>query len=478
MKLLGKHKKEKEIVDVEEKRAMNKGVTTILDTISPDGVLITPSYIQLSSNRYVKSFFVSEVPSTVFVGWLDELYLFGDVDISIYVYPYPNREAIKDLTQKIEDLMAQQILDERRGDYTNASLTKITLEDAWRLREEIQTNRNKMYNVTILFTIAAKTPEELERKSKIIEERLGGMAINIREAFLRQDDCLKSVMPLGNNKMLDIYRNYDLGAATSLLPFNNADITHEGGVYLGLNITTGAPVFFNPFNKKILPNPHLGVIATTGAGKTTFLKLYTSRSAIYGIKTVFIDVENEFGKMVENLGGVHVKLSPNEAGYINPFEIEEDYDDDTRKSFVNLRQKIADLKGLFSVMIEGQNAQLTPIESVIIEDTIREEYEAIGITTDPESLYEYRSEVRDGVYTAGKVKKKMPTISSFYERLKTKGEGAERLVKLLKQYLKDGSLGLFDGETKIDLKDATMISFDISKLEEKFMKPFAMYVIL
>ena len=56
------------------------------------------------------------MPSSVFVGWLDDLYNIGDVDVSIHLYPGNNREVIEELSIKINDLMATQILDEKRGD--------------------------------------------------------------------------------------------------------------------------------------------------------------------------------------------------------------------------------------------------------------------------------------------------------------------------------------------------------------------------
>ncbi len=461
----------------EAKYTLAGGVPDLRDLAAPDGVKITDSYVQVGPDRFVRAFYVTQVPSSVFVGWLDDLYNIGDVDVSIHLYPGNNREVIEELSVKINDLMATQILDEKRGDFTNASLTRATLEDAWQLREEIQTNRNKMFYVTILFTVAAESLEELERKSRVAEEMLGGRAIHIRQAFLRQDEALKSVSPIGVNKIVDVYRNFDLGASTALMPFNCADMAHEGGVFLGVNLNTGAPVLYNPFvGKPILSNPHMALIATSGAGKTTAVKLFTARAAYHGFKTLYIDPEGEYGEMAEELGGINIKLSPEKSGYLNPFDLE--LDEDGGKEYVNLKEKVADLKGLISVMIEGSREKMTPEELVIVEDCLFEEYHERGITNDPKSLYEKQNILRDGVYTTGYVKKSMPTLSSFYERLKTKGPKVERLLLLLKPYLKDGSMGLFDGESEINLKDARLINFDISGLEERFLRPFAMHVIL
>lgn len=471
-------KKQQDTITKDEVRyTLAGGIPDLRDLAAPEGIRISDNYAQIGPERFVRAFYVSQVPSSVFVGWLDELYNIGDVDVSIHLYPGSNRDVIEELSAKINDLMAMQILDEKRGDYTNASLTKVTLEDAWQLREEIQTNRNKMFYVTILFTVAAESLEELDRKSKIAEERLGGRAVHIKQAFLRQGEAIKSVSPIGVNKIIDVYRNFDLGAATALMPFNCADMAHEGGIFLGINLSTGAPVLYNPFiGKPILTNPHMALIATTGAGKTTAVKLMTARAAYHGIKTLFIDPEGEYGSMVEELGGVSIKLSPEKSGYLNPFDLE--LDEDRGREFVNVKEKVADLKGLISVMIEGSQEKMTPEELVIVEDCLFEEYLEKGITNSPSSLYERKNILSDGVYTSDYVKKPMPTLSSFYERLKTKGPKAERLFLLLKPYLKSGSMGLFDGESEINLKDSYMINFDISGLEERFLRPFAMHVIL
>lgn len=454
------------------------GVSDIRDIAAPDGIKIAENYIQMPQ-RYVRAFFVSEVPSSVFVGWLDDLYEMGDIDVSIHVYPGNDRDVIKELNERIKTLMAIQINDEKRGDYTNASLVKMTLDDAWQLRAEIQTNRNRMFYVSIFFTIGAETAEELEKKTKLVEERLGGRAVHVKQAFLQQGEAFKSVMPLCLNKMPYIYKNFDLGAATALMPFDRAELAHEGGIFLGINLSTGGPDFFNPFiGKPFLSNPHVALIATTGAGKTTAVKLMTGRAALLGKRVVYIDPEGEYGSMVEALGGVNIRLSPDRPGCINPFEIESD--EEKGREFVNLKEKVADLKGLIGMMIEGQGEALTPEERVILEDCLFEEYSSRKITSDPASLFEMRNALQDGVYAAGYVKKAMPTLSTFYERLETKikGKTSEKLLLLLKPYLKDGSMGLFDGESGIDLKNAQLINFDVSGLEERFLRPFAMHVIL
>lgn len=153
------------------------GVRDVRDLVAPDGFKISESDVRIGSGRFVRSFFVSQIPALVFVGWLDELYGLGDVDVSIHLYPGQERDVINELSAKITQMEAQLMLDEKRGDLRNISILRRTVEDAWKLREEIQTNQNRMFYVSIVFALAADSREELDRASKLVEERLGGRAV-------------------------------------------------------------------------------------------------------------------------------------------------------------------------------------------------------------------------------------------------------------------------------------------------------------
>lgn len=462
-----------EVSSQAKSNAVSSGVLNLNDIIAPSGLLFTPDHARVGSERYVRSFYVTAVPSQVMVGWLDDLYAFGDVDVALHLEPVDEFQVINNLTDKITELEAQLMLDEKSGSHRNVSLLQEAARDAWQLRAEIQTNRNKMYWVTIVFSVAAPDLETLNRASKVVQERMGGRAIHVRDAFLRQSEGLKSVVPLNQNFVKDIKRNFDLGAATALFPFAGADLAHPGGVFLGVNMITGAPVFYNSFiGPPVLTNQHMGVIATSGAGKTTLIRLLTARSAIQGVRTLVLDPEGDYKLLCEIAGGVYVPLISGQPSGINPFDI------DPMDNLVNISEKVADIKGLVRVMIQGVGGELSPEENIILEDVLRQEYESKGITEDPASLYTMESALKDGMYQAGKVKKQMPTLTSLWERLDTLGKKTERLCLLLKPYLRGSSLGIFDCETKVNLAGAPIIVFDLYRLEENFLRPFAMHVVL
>lgn len=474
MKIFGDKQKNQETKTLESRYTVSGGARDLRDIIAPDAVMVAPDYLRVG-NRYIRVFFVDQMPAAVWVGFLDEIYALGDVEIAVHLYPGNDQDVINELSSKIVALEAKMMLDEKHGDSRTYSLTKRTWEDAWHLREEIQTNQNRMFFVSVVFSIAAPSLEMLERKTKVVEERLAGRGIHARQAFYKQDEGFRSVLPLAENWLLGTYRNLDLYAATALFPFATADLAHEGGVVLGSNMITGAPVVYNPFiGAPFLINPHIGIFATTGAGKTFMVKLMIARAAILGRRAVFIDPEGEYGRLTKELGGLEIRFSPDAPAFLNPLELEVDEGAGGDEKQVNIKDKVDDVKSLVVEMVEGLGGKVKPQDLVLLEEALFKEYQTRGFTSDPRSLYEGYSNVTDGIYMVGERKKRMPTLSDLHRRLETMG--ATELAMLLRPYLRTGAMGIFDGESTVDLGGAPLVSFNILGLEEKFLRPLAMHV--
>ncbi len=454
------------------KLTVNGGIPTINDIIVSDGAIIEMDHMRIGE-RFVRTYFIVQLPNEIFVTWFEEVYKMGDVDVTFHIYPGENHEVIKELTHRITQYEAQLMIEQKKGDIYNVSLLRNKVKDAWQLREAIQLNRDKMFFVSAQILISADSLEELNRKGRFLEEKLGGRATYVRQAFLRQLEGFRSVAPLGCNYISDTYRNFNLGAAICLFPFNNAELTHVGGTLLGTNKFTGAPLLFNAFiGPPTLLNHNISVFGSAGSGKSTFIKLYTARSAVTGVKTVIIDPEGEYDALVNALNGVIVRFENGQPAMINPFDLEEEIEPDGTRT-VHLVEKILEMKALISVMAEGTHAKLTPEELSQIETALREEYVSRGIDDRPESLYERHTEPN----MIGFKKKEMPTLSSFHKRLESLYPES-KLGIILKPFLKGGTLGIFDGPSRVQLKDSPVVCFDVSKLEERFMRPLAMHVVL
>ncbi|MBE3578973.1 MAG: ATP-binding protein [Caldanaerobacter subterraneus] len=451
-------------------------VSDIKQIIVPDGIYIDRNYMQIN-NKYVRIFYFTDYPASVGIGWLDSLKLFSNANISVHIYPENSGTAIKKLTHKIVQLQSQLMLDEEEGNIAELGILQRASESLETLRENIQMNRDKLFYVTIVIAIYADSLQELERNSRTLEEVLASKSIKARNAIFRQEQGFKTLLPLAENYLADASRNFNVGAAISLFPFASPEYSHKQGIPIGINLFTGSPVIFDPFiGPPTLPNANIAVFAQSGAGKSFTIKLLALRSALLGVRTVFIDPDGEYKNVVNRVGGIHIKLEPNSRHIINPFDVEVDIDDEGIE-FVDLLQKANEIKGLVSMVIEKiSKTPLTAYELSLIEESILEEYRARGITRNPESLYEQNPQEMDGKYYIGLRQKQMPTLSSFAERL-SKKPGGEKLAQILKPYLKGGTMGLFDGQSNVDLKDALLISFDVSGIMDEFLKTYALYVV-
>ena len=140
-----------------------------------------------------------------------------------------------------------------------------------------------------------------------------------------------------------------------------------------------------------------------------------------------------------------------------------------------------------------RSQEVNELTKQIISEAVAEEYAALGITNNIESLYQ-RDENGGPVDITqnylGRTKKDMPTIGSWYKRICRKAEENENpdyrfhysyLVKVMKQYVREyqGQMAYFDGQSTFELLDGVpFINIDISQLEERFARPLAQQIML
>ena len=132
---------------------------------------------------------------------------------------------------------------------------------------------------------------------------------------------------------------------------------------------------------------------------------------------------------------------------------------------------------LSAISREYMNRALTPKELSDIEVAINEIYSKKGITKDVNSLYESKSgKLENGKYTIGKVRKSMPTFTDFQQAL-YKRESSKELAEILIPFLKGNSLGMFDCQSKINVKE-DIIGFNLSDIKDEFTKFYTTFVLL
>ena len=472
---------------------------TIKELIAPSGIDATNiDHLEIISNvtRYARSFFVSTLPRMcTFPELFRDMYLFGDINTSIYINPIQESKSQNELNRVINEIETERIVAADRGNINRESDLGQKRLEAEELRDEIAAGYNKLYEATIVSTLFAYSLENLDRFTKLLSTEMSKSLVGIKSAWGMQEEAFKSNLPLMDDKIKKSH-TFDRRSMGTVFPFTTSEVGHQSGVPLGINKQTGVPVLFDNFHSS-LTNYNMVIFAKSGAGKSVTMKTLISRSAVLtGVQSLALDAEGEYSIVAESLGGINVVISPTSKTVINIFDIETEIVKDEitgrDKVVLNVENKVEDVTQALLTMAKGstRSEEVNELTKQIIAESVAEEYAAHGINSDPNSLFEASGNFENSDNMLGRKRKDMPTIGSWYRRIQKKADDNTNsdynfhysyLLKVMKQYIReyDGQMAYFDGQSTFDLLEgALFINLDISQLEEKFARPLAQQILL
>ena len=479
----------------EEVRILHK--KTIKELIAPSGIDASSiDHLEIASNvkRYARSFFVSALPRMcTFPEIFRDMYMFGDINTSIYKNPIAEARSQNELNRTINELETERIVAADRGNINRESNLTQKRFEAENLRDEIAAGYNKLYEASVISTLFAYSLEDLDRLTKMLSAEMSKSLVGVKSAWAMQEEAFQSNLPFAQNKINKTH-TFDRRSMATVFPFTTSEVGHTTGIPLGFNKQTGVPILFDNFHSS-LSNYNMVIFAKSGAGKSVTMKTLISRSAVLmGIQSLALDAEGEYSLVAESLGGINVVLSPNSKTVINVFDIETEVVKDEitgrDKTVLNVENKVEDVTQALLTMARGstRSQEVNEVTKQIIAESVAQEYAAYGITSNPASIYESRTS--NSGELLGRMRKKMPTIGSWYKRLQRNAEMNQNqdyrfhysyLLKVMKQYIReyDGQMAYFDGQSTFDLLDGTLfINLDISQLEERFARPLAQQILL
>ncbi len=470
---------------------------TLKELIAPSGIDASNiDHLEIISNttRYARSFFVSTLPRMcTFPELFRDMYLFGDINASIYITPVAEAKSQTDLNRVINQLETERIVAADRGNINRESILAQKRLEAEQLRDQIAAGFNKLYEASIVATLFAYNLQSLDAYTKLLATEMSKTLVGIKSAWAMQEEAFKSNVPLMKDQLKRTH-TFDRNSMATVFPFTTSEIGHLTGVPLGINKQTGVPILFDNFHKS-LANYNMVVFAKSGAGKSVTMKTLISRSCVLmGIESLALDAEGEYRAVADALGGINVVISPTSKTIINLFDIEiENVKDEItgkERPVLNVENKIEDVTQAILTMARGstKSKEVNELTKQIIAETVADEYVRCGINSNPNSLYQESANVlKNDLY---KQKKMMPTIGSWYKMLVKKAkENTDRnydfhysyLLKVMKQYVRElnGQMAYFDGQSTFELLDhVPFINLDISQLEERFARPLAQQILL
>ncbi len=471
---------------------------TIKELIAPSGIDASNiDHLEIISNvkKYARSFFVSTLPRMcTFPELFRDMYFFGDINTSIYINPIQEAKSQNELNRVINELETERIVAADKGNINRESNLTQKRFEAEQLRDEIAAGFNKLYEASVISTIFTYNLNDLDRLTKLLATEMSKSLVGVKTAWAMQEEAFKSNLPLMDDKVKKMH-TFDRRSMSTVFPFVTSEVGHATGIPLGFNKQTGTPILFDNFHSS-LTNYNMVIFAKSGAGKSVTMKTLISRSSLLmGIESLALDAEGEYEIVAESLGGINVVLSPTSKTIINLFDIETETAKDEitgrERQVLNVENKVEDVTQALLTMARGstRSKDVNELTKQIIAESVAEEYAAIGITNNPNSLYEASSSFNRGdkLY---RDKKKMPTIGSWYKRIQAKAQENTNddyrfhysyLLKVMKQYIREynGQMAYFDGQSTFELLEgAPFINLDISQLEEKFARPLAQQILL
>jgi type IV secretory pathway VirB4 component len=194
------------------------------------------------------------------------------------------------------------------------------------------------------------------------------------------------------------------------------------------------------------------IFATSGAGKSFFVKLEALRSLMTGTEIIVIDPESEYKALADAVGGEFISFSFNSPSKINPFDLAQ-----IREPGENqLGLKILSLHSLLKVIM----GTTTPTQEALLDRALIMTYRGKGITMDPD--------------TQGK---EPPLMEDLYKTLiGMEVPDALDLAARIEKYVRGSFVGIFDKQTNINITNSFTV-FSVKDLQD-VLRPIAMFIIL
>ena len=376
------------------------------------------------------------------------LELEGSQIVSIHAKALDQNAALKAVKRKLSDLDKAKIDEQKRAVRSGFDMDILPPDlvtfgkEAQKLLEDLQNHDEKMFMVTILIVHMAASRQKLENLVYSADGITNTQNCDLIRLDYQQEQGFLSALPIGINQV-EIQRGLTTSGTAIFLPFRACEVFQKGGVYYGLNATTGRMILAD---RKKLKCPNGVVLGTPGSGKSFSCKreaadvyLHTSDDLL------FLDPEHEYLSLCRQLSGQIIRLAPDSGDYINPLDV--DLSVDTGEN--PLLMKADFIMSFCELILSASQGGLKPIEKSVIDRCI------------PKVYREYLKDPRP---------ERMPVLGDLYQCLRSQEEGqALELATALELYV-SGSLSYLNHQTNVNINNR-VVCYDISALGQNLKKP-------
>ena len=415
----------------------------LIDRIAP--AMMDFSHVDccaFSPGEWVRVWYVRDWPRDVGIEhWRALLRFAGDVRISMFFHPLAPGLVSKQLEQRATAIQASRFL--RAQQKRDASPAED--EDYQQIMEEryrIEVEGEPLYFVTTCLALFGASKEDLDNWSRKLEDLCRDAGIVIDRAAWQQDRGLVAMLPHNIDALRNHQRNARLDTIANLFPWISGEVLMPGGVFWGYGLHNGAAVVLDPFG---LENPNIVIAGIPGAGKSYWMKDHLEQYLLAGARVFVLDIEDEYRRLCEDLGGVYLDMGVKSAHKINVLDPDPEDEEGLAGAYQGFRGWVA---------------------SAIERPLLPQEIEALDVAY-------YRAFARYGISKddPATLRRTPPILSDLYDELKALGtQAGEALASALWPMARGMESEAFNCRTNIDVRGSPLVVFGLRTVGEA-MKP-------
>ena len=250
---------------------------------------------------------------------------------------------------------------------------QIAVEDIKQVEELIARENKQLVYCHFNLVVTVKADADLQKCTNHLENTFGRIGIQISQRAYNQLELFVSTFP-GNCYALN--KDYDRfltlsDAASCLMYKEKLPKSEETPLKVYYTDRQGVPVAIDisgkEGKKKLTDNSNFFCLGPSGSGKSFHMNSVVRQLWEQNTDVVMVDTGNSYEGLCEYVGGKYISYTEEHPITMNPFRIQ--------REELNV-EKTDFLKNLIMLIWKGNAAVPTKIEELLIEQVIKEYYEA------------------------------------------------------------------------------------------------------
>jgi len=410
-----------------------------------DELDVEKDFIVIPGKGVIRFWWVEDFPPQLSREVVEQILTFpGQLHHSLIVEPMDPAEALRAIKSARMLMRTTQAL-QRKADVLADYRVEMGAQEVEEDLAKLQLSNIPPKKLLWVMAMAALDPEELDYKSKRLEELLLISGLRAHRATFRQLQALQCLLPQGYNALGE-KRNVWLDNVAGLFPFGNWGLEEPRGLPVGIHRVTGEWIILDDFAEE---NPNMLIIGEQRSGKSVFLKVKILYARARGWRVFIVDREGEYKRLVERLEGAYFDLGLKSEHSLNILDVNpfspEGFDE-------TLHSLLA--------FLDLACGKLTPLEENIAIDAFLTIMDAAGIKRDDPSTW----------------KRTPPVLADLYGQIQAMGSPhALDLAERLKQYAVGIYREAFSCHTNVPPGD--LVAFGLRDVPER-MRPLRIFQVL